>query len=292
MSSPWFKFYASDFLAGTSGLTAAERGVYITLLALMYEQEGPVPLDRPRLARRCGIPAGSFKRVLDALIDQGKIIKADDCLYNMKAKTIIGERQKEITTRQSGARKTNAILKQKKQQKQGESERSPVRSKDAIPDARVRGDSFTNVQESKNTKKVSVFDDRFEAIWDRWRNHFNGLGLRSRVGSKAKALERWNREAKHHGVEAVEAFCLAHMRETDAKYVKGLVPLLNTGGAENYVRSKAEPEKPKPKAIPEWKREGYDSEQHWIDCDRGNIAPHAVNGVLIPDRDPYQVLAS
>jgi uncharacterized protein YdaU (DUF1376 family) len=30
--SPFIKFYPSDFLAGTSGLSPAERGVYITLL--------------------------------------------------------------------------------------------------------------------------------------------------------------------------------------------------------------------------------------------------------------------
>ena len=94
MSNPWFKFYATDFLGGTGMLTAAERGVYITLLALMYKVEGPIGNDHARLARQCGVPAGSFKRILDALIDAGKIIKVDDCLYNSKAKTVIGERQK------------------------------------------------------------------------------------------------------------------------------------------------------------------------------------------------------
>lgn len=39
---PWVKFWPSDWLAGTSGLTAAERGVYITILALIYEQRGGV----------------------------------------------------------------------------------------------------------------------------------------------------------------------------------------------------------------------------------------------------------
>ena len=36
---PLVPFYTSDFLAGTSGMTAASRGGYITLLCLMCEAE-------------------------------------------------------------------------------------------------------------------------------------------------------------------------------------------------------------------------------------------------------------
>ena len=70
---PFIKFYPSDFLGGTSGLSPAERGVYMTLLCLIYEADGPIPRDDARLARRCGSPKAAFIRAIDCLIDQGKI---------------------------------------------------------------------------------------------------------------------------------------------------------------------------------------------------------------------------
>lgn len=130
-SDPWIKFFPSDWLGGTSGLTAAERGVYITILALVYETGGPIKMDRARLARRCGVPAGSFKRILTALLDEGKLFETEVGLSNSRAEKELGEREIAHTKRQSGARKTNAILAEKRQQKQGGDERSASRSANA-----------------------------------------------------------------------------------------------------------------------------------------------------------------
>ena len=43
VADPWFKFYPSDWLGGTRGLTAEETGVYITMIAMMYEAGGGLP---------------------------------------------------------------------------------------------------------------------------------------------------------------------------------------------------------------------------------------------------------
>ena len=82
MSDPWFKFYASDWLAGTRGLTAAETGVYVTLIVMMYEMGEDIPRDDVRLSRLCGCPKASFTRVLNALIDEGKVTEKDGWLSN------------------------------------------------------------------------------------------------------------------------------------------------------------------------------------------------------------------
>ena len=70
---PWFRFFPSDWLSGVSGLSAAERGVYVTLLAIMYDHGGPVVRDDSRLSRQCGLPKTGFIRALDGLIAIGKI---------------------------------------------------------------------------------------------------------------------------------------------------------------------------------------------------------------------------
>ena len=46
--SSWFAFFGRDFLTATGGWTAEERGHYITLLAIQWEQEG-LPDDPVRL---------------------------------------------------------------------------------------------------------------------------------------------------------------------------------------------------------------------------------------------------
>lgn len=79
-------FYPSDWLAGTRGMSSHETGVYITLIAMMYEMQGPIQRDDKRLARACGCQSGHFKRALEYLIDEGKITVENDTLFNRKAK--------------------------------------------------------------------------------------------------------------------------------------------------------------------------------------------------------------
>jgi uncharacterized protein YdaU (DUF1376 family) len=90
---PFIKFYPSDFLGGTSGLSPAERGVYITLLCLIYEADGPIARDDARLSRRCGAPKATFIRILDALIDDGKITEEGGMLSNRRAEKALVDRQ-------------------------------------------------------------------------------------------------------------------------------------------------------------------------------------------------------
>jgi uncharacterized protein YdaU (DUF1376 family) len=86
---PFIKFYPSDFLAGTSGLSPAERGIYITLLCLIYENGGPIQRDEARLARRCGAPKAAFTKALEALIDCGKITDDGETLSNARAEKLL-----------------------------------------------------------------------------------------------------------------------------------------------------------------------------------------------------------
>lgn len=76
--------YPSDWLAGTRGLTPAETGVYITLVCMMYERQEPLPFDHARLARMCNCPAGTFKKILAVLLDEGKLIETPQGLWQAR----------------------------------------------------------------------------------------------------------------------------------------------------------------------------------------------------------------
>jgi uncharacterized protein YdaU (DUF1376 family) len=94
LSDPWFRFFPSDWISGVSNLSAAERGVYVTLLALMYDNSGPIKRDDVRLARQCGLPKAGLSRALDSLIEIGKIIHQEDgSLFNNRAENELTERE-------------------------------------------------------------------------------------------------------------------------------------------------------------------------------------------------------
>ena len=84
------RFYPSDWLSGTRGLTAAETGIYITLIALMYERAGPITEDAARLARLCGASNSLFAKALGALLDGGKLTRVDGGLFNLRVAKEIG----------------------------------------------------------------------------------------------------------------------------------------------------------------------------------------------------------
>jgi len=85
----WFKLYSSDFLAGVATLTAAERGVYITILAAIYDNGGPIPDNRRRLARLCNTSNSVLAKALDELVDCGKLQIVGGYITNKRAETEI-----------------------------------------------------------------------------------------------------------------------------------------------------------------------------------------------------------
>jgi len=126
----WFKFYPSDWLSGTATLSAAERGVYITIVAAIYDEGGPIRRSDDRLARQCGLPKAGFVRALAALIDLRKIEEIDGCLCNSRAKTELTERESRISHSRKGAEVTN----QKKHEKSKDGPRSTERQTDRSTD--------------------------------------------------------------------------------------------------------------------------------------------------------------
>ena len=118
MSDPYVPFYTSDFLAGTSGMTSSTKGVYITLLCLMYEAEGPLPQKWDTLSRRCGCTLPAFKRAISDLEDDGKIDVSDDGLWSKKCEKHITQRRERSDSARSAAKKRW----EKTEQKQGKAD--------------------------------------------------------------------------------------------------------------------------------------------------------------------------
>lgn len=118
--APYVQFYTSDFLGGTSGMTASCKGVYITLLCQMYEGEAPLHQSWDMLARRCGATLPAFKKALEALQDDGKITLVDGGIWSPKCEKHITLRRE----RQKSAKAAAVKRWEKTKEKQGKADAS------------------------------------------------------------------------------------------------------------------------------------------------------------------------
>lgn len=116
--NPFFQFYPSDWLAGTRGLTSSETGVYITLIALMYEANGPIQFDEKRLARLCGATAAAFKKAVDGLVETGKLTFRNGEISNSRVEIEIKKR----TEKRASASQSAKVRWKKTQEKQSPSD--------------------------------------------------------------------------------------------------------------------------------------------------------------------------
>jgi len=122
--SPFVNFYTSDFLAGTSGLTASVKGVYITILCLMYESEAPLTQSWETLARRCGCTLPAFKKAVETLTDDDKITVSGGAIWSEKCEKHITLRRE----RQNSARAAAKTRWEKTKEKQGEVDADAIRT--------------------------------------------------------------------------------------------------------------------------------------------------------------------
>jgi uncharacterized protein YdaU (DUF1376 family) len=120
----WVKFFPSDWLTGTMVLDAMERGIYITLIAMMYDAGGPITADENRLAKRCGTTLKGYRRAIKTLIDEGKIEEIDGKYINNRVEFVLQEAAARIEKASKGGQ---AFAQKKAKEKQGDEEAQATR---------------------------------------------------------------------------------------------------------------------------------------------------------------------
>jgi uncharacterized protein YdaU (DUF1376 family) len=198
---PWFRFFPQDWLAGTSDLSAAERGVYITLLAVIYDRGGPIPRNDVSLGRRCGLPKAGFVRALESLIEAGKLTLNDGMISNERAEIELVERAKHSATQ---AKRAQSRWQKTKEKQQSENAA-------AMPEA-CQSQSHTHTQSlssKENTRKARVLADQDQAFIDECWTAIpkrRGDARKPFVQALTKALRNGaDREAIRRGIAAYAA---------------------------------------------------------------------------------------
>lgn len=142
---PWVRFFPSDWLAGTRGLSATESGVYISLVCLMYESRAALPRDDTRHARLCGLPLVGYRRALGTLIALGKVMEDDGALWNDR---VAVELQNTIEKSEAARQSAEARWSKRPNQNKGDGDANAVRPQSVrnanhnhtIPPKSPRGD--------------------------------------------------------------------------------------------------------------------------------------------------------
>jgi uncharacterized protein YdaU (DUF1376 family) len=87
----WYKRDCDAALVGMIGLTLAERGIYNTILDLLYSRDGEVPDNDTFMLRHLGCHSRTWKAIKSSLISKGKIWVADGRWHAKRVEKTIAE---------------------------------------------------------------------------------------------------------------------------------------------------------------------------------------------------------
>jgi len=152
---PYFSFYPADFMNGVRGMNATEVGTYTMLLCRIYEENGPVEYHVRRLSAYCGMREVTFQKVVDTLIDLGKITVTDGMLFNARAGVEIEKRARGLENNSKAGRASA----EKRQQKQALAA-TPVQQ------PFNHTDTDTNINKSIALSREKPRAERFEEFWE------------------------------------------------------------------------------------------------------------------------------
>ena len=164
--APFINVYTSDFLAGTGGMTAATKGVYITLLCMIYESEAPLSQSWDTLARRCGCTLPAFRKAMAALQDDGKIELIDGRVWSDKC-------EKHLTLRRERRNSAKAAAKkrwQKSDENQGEGDApayDPQCKPEPEPDTEIKKEQPNGCFKKKRGSRLPE-DWALPRAWGEW----------------------------------------------------------------------------------------------------------------------------
>lgn len=105
MSGPWFKFYPASWASGVRGLTLTQKGLFIELISLMYDKDGPLTESDEELALQIGARLPTFQAALGRLIDRGLITRDERGLMSRRAAKEINLRAQKCTKAANSAAK-------------------------------------------------------------------------------------------------------------------------------------------------------------------------------------------
>jgi uncharacterized protein YdaU (DUF1376 family) len=192
--NPYFNFYPADFMNGVRGLSPQEVGVYTMLLCRIYEEDGPVEYHVRRLATYCNMREATFEKVVETLVDLGKITLSDGRLSNPRAEAEISKRSNglEIASR---AGKASAEKRQQNQRQGATTVQQPFNHTDTDTDK-------YSVAKATDGEAIGAQGDLAKELFERGVRFLGKHGVKE---TQARSIiGRWRKE--HQDSDILSAF--------------------------------------------------------------------------------------
>lgn len=198
---PYLPLYIDDYLAGTRELSYEEKGFYIELICMVWARKGGLPNSIDDLARRLRHDRRVVRRLLDALIEEGKLEIVGDEIINQRLMRLIGPRRRQINSgRVRGRVRAKSQESRAKVELKFGQDRAEVGSKSAQignpPPIKSETCAAPPYSTSTSTKKETPFPPFEERPPDGRRVEFSNGKLTLFNGLRSEWLEKFDGDAE------------------------------------------------------------------------------------------------
>jgi uncharacterized protein YdaU (DUF1376 family) len=225
----YIPFYPSDWLTGVADMTPVEAGIYINILAMIYDLGGPIKADHARLARRMNCSKSTFTATVIGLCAAKKLIVKDGLITNERA-------QIELEKRCKKAESAKASINTRWAKNDAKSSDVPYeRNTDVIRTEYYLELELEKKKEQSKTDELPPAQTPSESAFKQAVAAQSKLG-RSRL-KKATAWSLWQRLSKQHGEDRLLAAYLRYLAtDADANRDGGAYQ----AGLQGWLREKSE----------------------------------------------------
>ncbi len=225
----YIPFYPSDWLTGVADMTPVEAGIYINILAMIYDLGGPIKADHARLARRMNCSKSTFTATVIGLCAAKKLIVKDGLITNERAQIELEKRSKKRDSASASANERWA--KNEAKSNDGSCERIANASETQC---------YLELQLEKK-KEQSKTDELPPAQTPSEGAFKQAVAAQSKLGrsrlKKATAWSLWQRLSKQHGEDRLLAAYLRYLAtDLDAKRDDGAYQ----SGLQVWLKEKAD----------------------------------------------------
>ncbi len=206
----YIPFYPSDWLKGVADMTPVEAGVYINILAMIYDEGEPIKADFARLARRMNAQKGTITATVIGLCAAKKLIMRDGFITSERA-----EKELEKRCKKTESAKTSINSRWAKNETKTKDD-SYERNTDVIRTEYYLELELERKKEQSKTDELPPAEKPSESAFKEAVSAQSKLG-RSRL-KKATAWSLWQRLSKQHGEDRLLAAYLRYLAtDADAK---------------------------------------------------------------------------
>jgi len=202
-----------EYISGVGGvLTAAEQGVYWMICSLIMSQGGPIENDERRVAGLCRIRPAEARRVIDRLVDRGKIEMTEAGeLAQKRAQSEVERSAKRIQIATENGSKGGRPREKPKQNQQPD-KATGLSAEKLTTNYQLPTEGRTSEVSSdvctKPAKRRHSYHPRFEEFWSNYPT--DALMSKAKAGAAFDKLEDEDQDSAIRSIPAFRAYCAQH----------------------------------------------------------------------------------